>query len=90
MSEAFYRAGYYSKQEDIQKLREWIEEAVSQPSMSRSLRLKGVELLSASMTAEGGYYSTLTDPVPRNVREGVERICPTHSQSYQRNQEAER
>ena len=54
MSEAFFRAGYYAKQRDIETLREWIEEAISKPSMSRELRLRGAEVVTASLKAEGG------------------------------------
>jgi hypothetical protein len=79
VSEAFYRAGYYAKQRDIETLRGWIDEVISNPSMSRELRLRGAEVSVASRKAEGGYYSTLEDPLPKEVREAVDRICASRT-----------
>lgn len=79
MSEAFYRAGYYAKQRDVETLRAWIDEAISNPSMSPELRLRGAEVSVASRRAEGGYYATLEDPLPKQVREAVDRICASRT-----------
>lgn len=93
MSEAFFRAGYYAKQRDIQTLRAWIDEAISNPSMSLELRLRGAEVSVASRKAEGGYYATLEYSLPKQVREAVDRICanrtvPEHE--YEQDMEMER
>jgi hypothetical protein len=79
VSETFYRAGYYAKKRDIETLRGWIDEAISKPSMSLELRLRGAEVSVASHKAEGGYYATLEDPLPKQVREAVDRICASRT-----------
>jgi hypothetical protein len=61
----------------IQQLENWIASVITRPSMSRDLRLQGLEIVE----------SKSLDP---SVREAVERICPRKTQGLERTLEIER
>jgi hypothetical protein len=75
MNEALLVSRYYSQQERIEQLESWIQEAITRPSMSRELRLEGLELVEARS---------------QDIRLAVERICPTRSQGQSLEQTIER
>lgn len=76
MSEAFYRGGVLRTKE---RHRNSSSLDRRNPSMSPELRLRGAEVSVASCRAEGGYYATLEDPLPKQVREAVDRICASRT-----------
>jgi hypothetical protein len=64
-----------SKQQRIEQLEAWVAQAISKPSMPRELRLQGMDLVEARSP---------------NVRQAVERICPSQSREMGRELEIER
>jgi hypothetical protein len=75
MNDALLVSRYYSQQERIEQLESWIQEAITRPSMSRELRLEGLELVEARSP---------------DIRLAVERICPSRSQGLGQTLEIER
>jgi hypothetical protein len=68
-------AAYDAQKLRIERLESWVAEAISKPSMPRELRLEGLELVGAERP---------------DVRQSVERICPSKSQGLERSLEIER
>jgi len=75
MNNELLRAGYDAQQLRIEQLEAWIEQVVARPSMSRELRLQGLELVEARSP---------------EIRLAVERICPSRSQGLEQTLEIER
>ena len=75
MDNELLRAGYDAQQLRIEQLEAWIEQAITRPSMSRELRLQGLELIEARSP---------------DIRLAVERICPQRSQGLGQSLELER
>ncbi len=75
MNDAFLKAGYDAQQLRIEQLEAWIEQSITRPSMSRELRLEGLELVEARSP---------------DIRLAVERICPSRSQGQSLEQSIER
>ena len=65
MNNELLRAGYDAQQLRIEQLEAWIEQSITRPSMSRELRLEGLEVVEARSP---------------EVRLAVERICPQRTQ----------
>lgn len=64
-----------AKQQRIDRLEAWVAEAISKPSMPRELLLQGMDLIEAQRP---------------DVRQSVERICPSRAQRLERSLEIER
>jgi len=75
MNNELLRAGYDAQQLRIEQLESWIEQSITRPSMSRELRLQGLELIEARSP---------------EVRLAVERICPQRTQWLGQTLEIER
>jgi hypothetical protein len=75
MNDAMLRAGYEAQQLRIEELEAWVEQAISRPSMSRELRLQGLDLVEGRSP---------------NTRLAVERICPSQSRGLEQTLEIER
>jgi hypothetical protein len=75
MDNAFLRAGYDAQQLRIDALESWVAEAIAKPSMTREMRLQGLELVEAQRPY---------------VKQSVERICPSRSLEQGRFLEIER
>ena len=75
MNDSLLKAGYDEQKLRIERLESWVAEAISKPSMSREMRLQGLDLV---------------DALGPNLRQSVERICPTRVQGLELNLEIER
>jgi hypothetical protein len=75
MNDVLLKAGYDVQQLRIEQLEAWIEQSITRPSMSRELRLEGLELVEARSP---------------DIRLAVERICPSRSQGLGQTLEIER
>jgi hypothetical protein len=75
MNDETLEAAYDAQKLRIDRLEAWVAEAISKPSMPRSLRMEGLELVGAERP---------------DVRAAVERICPSRSQGLERQLEIER
>jgi hypothetical protein len=75
MNNELLRAGYDAQQLRIEQLEGWIQQSITRPSMSRELRLQGLELIEARSP---------------EIRLAVERICPSRSHGLEQTLEIER
>jgi hypothetical protein len=75
MDNQLLRAGYDEQKLQIQRLESWVAEVIARPAMSRELRMEGLELVEAQHP---------------DVRQSVERICPSQSREMGRELEIER
>jgi hypothetical protein len=75
MNDALLQAGYDAKQQRIDRLESWVAEAISKPSMPRELRMEGLELVGAERP---------------DIRQSVERICPSRGHEMGRELSIER
>lgn len=77
LNNEFLRDSYAIAQRRIAQLETWITEAIIKPSMSREMRLEGLEIVEAMNPSQ-------------SARLAVERICPTRTQGLEHTLEIER
>jgi hypothetical protein len=75
MKDETLEAAYDAQTRRIERLEAWVSEAISKPSMPRELRLEGLELVGAERP---------------DVRQSVERICPSQGRDLGRELSIER
>jgi hypothetical protein len=75
MNDETLEAAYDAQKLRIERLESWVSEAISRPSMPRELRMEGLELVGAERP---------------DVRQSVERICPSLGHEMGRQLEIER
>jgi hypothetical protein len=75
MKDATLRSGYDEQKLRIAQLESWVAEVISRPWMPRELRMEGLELVGAQRP---------------DVRQAVERICPTQTLEQGMEQSIER
>jgi hypothetical protein len=75
MNDNLLKASYDEQKLRIQQLESWVSEVISRPSMSRELRMEGLELVEVQRP---------------DVRQSVERICPSRGREMGRELEIER
>jgi hypothetical protein len=75
MKDETLEAAYDAKQQRIERLEAWVAEAISKPSMPRELRMEGLDLVGAERP---------------DIRQSVERICPSRDMSQGMSLELER